>query len=345
MWTAVGWKNRDMAKTAGAPKKVAVVTRLPIKDKTMRELMFASGGRCAMTDCGLPLISASGGWIGTVAHIVGAEPGGPRGKSGKTPEQRREFQNLVLMCATHGREVDAPETGEKRFPVAMLEAIKKKHEAKISKAVKNAIKEDVSGERDAAGLLDTGLRPAQSSIDAAGLGEAMGFHAPAEADKIDRLQASLGEAKSCLQRLSRPGLEGLCQILKIWVINCRDDRTGDYGWGDYTSGRATLPYEAVANRVGRTRDDDFDAVLRELKAFDLIEVSVDEYAHTAEYVLRSPWSFSSGNGRYGYLYDFWGAAADFLWAGHSVMVDEWALGLDFSIFDRVAAADRDVPWR
>lgn len=56
MWTAVGWKNRDMAKTAGAPKKVAVVTRLPIKDKTMRELMFASGGRCAMTDCGLPLI-------------------------------------------------------------------------------------------------------------------------------------------------------------------------------------------------------------------------------------------------------------------------------------------------
>ena len=53
--------------------------------------MFASGGRCAMTDCGLSLLSPSGGWVGTVAHIVAAEPGGPRGAESMSPEERRGF--------------------------------------------------------------------------------------------------------------------------------------------------------------------------------------------------------------------------------------------------------------
>lgn len=308
----------------------------------MRELMFASGGRCAMTHCGLSLISPSGGWIGTVAHIVGAEEGGPRGKSKLTPQQRREFSNLILMCATHGREVDAPETGEDRFPIAMLETMKRQHEAKISTAVKNAIQDEAGGERDASGLLDTGLRAAKASLNAAGLSEAMDIKPGSE---LDRLMEALAQAKSCLQRLSRPGLEGLCQLLKLWVMNCRNDLTGEYDWGDYSSSIPKLPFEVVVNRVGRGRDGEFDSVLKELTALDLVELSIDEDADGAEYLLRSPWSFSLGSGRYRSIYDFWGAAADFLWAGHSVLIDEWALGLDFSVFDRPAPQGRMVPWR
>src|SRR4051794_12538411 len=95
------------------PKK-----RLTPFENTVRELMFASGGRCAI--CKVSLFGPSGGWIGTIAHIVAAEDGGPRGDPKMNPEDRRKADNLMLLCATHGREVDDRQTGESRFPVQAL---------------------------------------------------------------------------------------------------------------------------------------------------------------------------------------------------------------------------------
>lgn len=79
--------GKETAPASSATNK----TRLTIKTQTMRELMFASGGFCAMTDCRLPLTSPTGGWIGTVAHIIGAEKDGPRGGGPETPAQRASF--------------------------------------------------------------------------------------------------------------------------------------------------------------------------------------------------------------------------------------------------------------
>jgi hypothetical protein len=50
-----------------------------------------------MTGCGLSLISPTRGWIGPVAHIVGAEPKAARGISTLTPEQRRRSKISCLL--------------------------------------------------------------------------------------------------------------------------------------------------------------------------------------------------------------------------------------------------------
>lgn len=320
---------------------MAKTTRLPILTKTMRELMFASGGRCAMTDCGLSLISPTGGWVGTVAHIVGAEENGPRGQSPLTPEQRRGFDNLILMCATHGREVDAPETGEARFPVPMLETMKRIHETKISEAVENAISEDTTGLRKATGLLDTLLRPANAATSGAGLGEALDVTDDARAAS---LMLELEFVRSRLQGLSQPALETLSQLLGLWTIGCRSTDVG-YRFGDWTTSQASVPFEIVTNRIARHREEEFEFSSRELRSHDLLSIQVDDDARTADYVLVSPWNFKERYRNQTIWTDFWVAAAEFLWAAHGVLVQDWVLGLDFSVFDRLAPADRDVDWR
>src|SRR5688572_11548396 len=45
--------------------------------------------------------------IGTAAHITAAAPSGPRYDPSITPAQRRNIENAIWLCATHGREVDA----------------------------------------------------------------------------------------------------------------------------------------------------------------------------------------------------------------------------------------------
>jgi hypothetical protein len=71
----------------------------------------------------------------------------------------------------------------------------------------------------------------------------------------------------------------------------------------------------------------------------VILIWADEYEGTADYVFGR-----IGNSRtLRYNFNFWRSAAGFLYAGHGVEIQDWIKGLDFSIFDRIAPADRDVP--
>jgi hypothetical protein len=324
------WQHRLVANASGKGK-----TRQTIKTQTMRELMFASGGRCAMTDCGLSLISPTGGWIGTVAHIIGAELDGPRGAGPMTPEERASFDNLILMCATHGREVDAPETGEKNFPIDKLRIMKETHEAKVSEAVAVAIEQELSGVQTATGAIDTALRSATAAATAEGLRESLVL----SEDDAGAVLAALADAQAQLQRLSQPALDTLSQLLGLWLLQCRNDRDGSCDFGDGT--QPSLPCQNVDNRIMRGMQGSVDRAMDELKSHEVILIWADEYEGTADYVF----------GRIGnsqtlrYNFNFWRSAAEFLYAGHGVEIQDWIKGLDFSIFDRIAPADRDVPWR
>ena len=267
-----------MTKASGKGK-----ARLRIKDQAMRELMFASGGRCAMTDCGLALTSPTGGWIGTVAHIVGAEEDGPRGVSPLTALERAAVDNLILMCATHGREVDAPDTGEANFPVERLRVMKATHEAKVTEAVTAAIEQDQSGLQTATGALDTRLRSAIAATTAAGLLESLGVadDEPAAAGFVDALNG----AREDLQRLSQVALDTLSLLLELWVQECRNESDGTYFFGDSMAIGPSLPLQHVENRVLVRAS--FDNGLTELQRRDLIEIWPDEDAGTVDYEFQT----------------------------------------------------------
>lgn len=307
--------------------------RLLIKTNVMRELMFASGGRCAMTDCGLSLLSPSGGWVGTVAHIVAAEPGGPRGAESMSPEERRGFDNLILMCATHGREVDDPDTGEARFPIEALRRIKERHEAKVGAAVEQAIDEEVSGSRTALGLIDTALRPATTAETARGLAEFLDVEAPAV------LVPGLNHVRASLQRLSQVGLDALSQTLRIWTLHCHNPSSDVYDFGDTSSWGPSVPIEKVSNRIAYGSDSEWSSALDELESSGLLVSSIDEYHRS--YSFQEPWSLRDGK----YRHNFWISAAHFLHLAFGIEIGDWIRTLDFSIFDRPAPNGRPVPWR
>ena len=331
-WAGRGvWQPYAVATSSGKSK-----TRLRIKTQTMRELMLASGGRCAMTDCGLPLTSATGGWIGTVAHIVGAEKDAPRGSGPESPTERASFENLILMCATHGREVDAPDTGEANFPIDRLRLVKQVHEAKISEAVTAAIEQELTGAQTATGAIDTTLRTSTTAATAEGLLECLGIQPGRTASEI---VVGLADARAQLRRLSQPALDLLSQVLELWLQQSRDDTDGSCDFGDPYRSSPQLPCQHVDNRVMRGSQATVGNALGELKTRDLLHVWVDDDERVAYYVFGILWNLRSSS------YSFWPSVAQFLYEGHGVEIQDWVRGLDFSIFDRPAPETRVVPWR
>ena len=310
--------------------------RVPIKAAVMRELMFASGGRCAMTGCGLSLISPSGGWIGTIAHIVGAVPTGPRGANPLSLKERAAVDNLILMCATHGREVDAPDTGEANFPTELLRLMKKAHEAKVTEAVAAAVRQDVTGATAATGAIDTALRAATTASTAAGLAESLALD-PA-GSSASKLVADLDRIRADLQKLSQHALDVLSELLALWMMHCRQ-QDGTYSFDPpMAHSSPAIPEQNVKNRVKNKAV--FTKGETELRTREILELSYDEDTHTADYLLNT--RLPTAGSPVGY---FWPAAADFLYEGYGVPIGDWVRGLDFSIFDRPPPADRDVPWR
>lgn len=323
-----------MANSSGAK------TRVTVKTQTMRELMFASGGRCAMTDCRLPLTSPTGGWIGTVAHIVAAEQDGPRGNSPLTPKERAEFSNLMLMCATHGRDVDAPDTGEANYPVELLTVMKQRHEAKVNEAITAAIEQDQSGVKTATGAIDTELRPAKSATTAEGLLESLGWDSE-PADDISNFVDLLNSVGDELQRFSQLALDTLSQLLHIWVQDCPVDPKVGLTLGDPSDRGPYIPKYNVDNRIRNASV--FRAGLRELDARGVVEVIRDDEAGTVEYCFRDKWRLKMGKERYDF--NFWIATAYFLHESFGVPIQDWLRGLDFEIYDRLAPPAAKVSWR
>jgi hypothetical protein len=67
------------------------------------------------------------------AHIVAREEEGPRGISPLTPEQRDQYDNLILMCSIHHKVIDDhPDT----FPVTLLNDTKRNHENWVKQNLK-----------------------------------------------------------------------------------------------------------------------------------------------------------------------------------------------------------------
>jgi hypothetical protein len=104
--------------------------RLTPKAEILRQLYLLSGNQCAMPDCNHFIIDGNGLVLGHICHIRAAMPDGARFDPDMTNEQRREVENLVLMCGSHHTQIDS-RTYEKQYTLAAVTKIKADHEAKL----------------------------------------------------------------------------------------------------------------------------------------------------------------------------------------------------------------------
>lgn len=114
------------AKNSGKKK----VKRLTPKSDVLRQLYLLSGNNCAMPGCKNAIIDREGVLIGHVCHIEAAMPDGARFNENQTNEQRRQIENLVLICANHHLQIDSSRY-EKVWTLKKVRKLKADHEAKF----------------------------------------------------------------------------------------------------------------------------------------------------------------------------------------------------------------------
>lgn len=115
------------------PKDKSRVYTLP----TLKRLHILSGNECAHPNCNKKLIAEDGvSIIGKICHISAASDNGPRFDTNMTVDEKRGFDNLILLCDEHHVMIDNKEN-EARYPVSLLKDWKNDHEKKISELTSN----------------------------------------------------------------------------------------------------------------------------------------------------------------------------------------------------------------
>jgi hypothetical protein len=94
-------------------------------------LYLLSGNQCAFPDCKHPIITTEGVYVGELCHICAAETGGERFDPTQNNEDRRKFENLMLMC--HDHHVLTNDVAQ--FPVERMRQLKADHEARFERGL------------------------------------------------------------------------------------------------------------------------------------------------------------------------------------------------------------------
>lgn len=103
--------------------------RLQPTFEVRRELYLRSGNKCAFPDCPTVLMTREGTMIGRICHIEAALPDGKRFNDAMSNEERRSFDNLLLLCGDHHTIIDSDED---RYSVTHLRQMKQRHEERQS---------------------------------------------------------------------------------------------------------------------------------------------------------------------------------------------------------------------
>ncbi|MGG7195880.1 hypothetical protein ACQPUI_04005 [Clostridium butyricum] len=114
------------------------VKRLQPTSETLREIYLKSGNKCAFPGCNEVMIDENGTFIGEVCHIEAAMPGGERFNKKQSNEDRRKFDNLMLMCHKHHKITDNVD----EYTVDKLRKMKAEHEKKFTN-IEGKIKESI----------------------------------------------------------------------------------------------------------------------------------------------------------------------------------------------------------
>lgn len=98
---------------------------------TVKRLFALSGNECYAPNCTRKLIAEDEKTVvAKICHIEAASPKGPRYNANMTDDERRDFNNLILLCDEHHEIIDNMEN-EGNYPVSLLAEWKKDHENKL----------------------------------------------------------------------------------------------------------------------------------------------------------------------------------------------------------------------
>jgi hypothetical protein len=99
------------------------------RESTVKRLFARSMNRCAFPECNSHVVDEQTGTvIAQICHIHAQSDDGPRFAQELTREQVHAFDNLILMCPTHHKIIDAPENIPP-YTAERLREIKVRHEA------------------------------------------------------------------------------------------------------------------------------------------------------------------------------------------------------------------------
>lgn len=109
------------------------MARLDPTPKTKMRLYALSGNQCAFPDCDVTFVSSENDSnISNICHIESAEVGGERYNPNSNDEERRSFENLILLCPNHHKVTD----NVQKYTVEALREMKRIHEAKMLQPAK-----------------------------------------------------------------------------------------------------------------------------------------------------------------------------------------------------------------
>ena len=107
------------------------------KPSTVRRLDTLSGNECAQPTCSKRLIAEDGiSIISKICHIAAASEEGPRYDRKMNDDERRGFDNLILLCDEHHVIIDN-KANETIYPTSLLKKWKDDHEKKIIELISN----------------------------------------------------------------------------------------------------------------------------------------------------------------------------------------------------------------
>lgn len=105
-----------------------------IKEAIRRQLYANSGNICAMYGCDNQLINENTSNLSEICHIEAVNEDGARYNPNSSNEEINSYQNLILLCPTCHKKVDAKQN-ETLFPVEYLKKMKADHEARVKEAI------------------------------------------------------------------------------------------------------------------------------------------------------------------------------------------------------------------
>lgn len=100
-------------------------------EKVIKQLYAKSGNQCAFPGCKETLFDEKGTNLSNICHIEAAEKGGQRYNEDSTEDERRSYDNLILLCHKHHKITDDVET----YTVEKLKEMKQEHEIAIAKKI------------------------------------------------------------------------------------------------------------------------------------------------------------------------------------------------------------------
>lgn len=107
---------------------MAVTKARQITPTTIKRLFALSGNQCAFPGCSVKIAQPDNSpLITAICHIEAAEIGGERYNPNQTDNERRSFENLILLCPNHHAVTDDAAV----YDVAKMKEMKRSHEKKM----------------------------------------------------------------------------------------------------------------------------------------------------------------------------------------------------------------------